>query len=151
MAAAIQRTERNVDSDLDALEAMANEFEDYIIDGDVYRTVLVTTSRGNYRVEMSGGDLMARIAILQQIREELTGGLKDRLNSVITQVATTKQELKTKFHQLLERELRARLDRVRWAEDERKQEEDEEEQEEQSPAETHNQHCIQLIREELEQ
>jgi len=150
MAITAKQTERNIESELTTLAALVDEFEDYIVDGQVYRTVLVTTKRGNYRLEMSGGDLLARIQLLQEMRTDLPGPLKDQLNSIITQAETTKQELKTRLHDLLRRELAARLDTLKWEQDRRDDDESKEEEEEEiTPAESHNRHCIAIIREEL--
>ena len=146
MSMTTNQVDKNIANEIPTLEALANEFEDYIIDGQVYRTVLVTGQHGNFRVEMSGGDLLARVDTLQKIRTDLPGELRDRLNGIITQIETTKQELKTRFHDLLRRELTARQSTMRW------QEEDEREKEEDpahTPAENHNQHRITVIREEL--
>lgn len=145
------QVKENIANELATLEALASEFEDYIIDGQVYRTVLVSTQQGNYRVEMSGGDLLARVDTLQTIRPDLPGPLKDQLNGVITQIETTKQELKTRFHELLQRELKARRNTLQWSEDDRTAGKEGEDEDRMTPAENHNRHCIAVIRDELQQ
>ena len=135
--------------ELTMLETLANEFEEYIVAGEVYRTVLIPTDHGNRRIEMSGGDLLTRLKTTLAIQANLPREMKDQFNSIVTQVEVTKQELKTRFHDLLRRELSARLDSLRWSDEERKQDENEEEQ--MTPAEKHNLQCIAAIRGELGQ
>ncbi|MEZ4620430.1 MAG: hypothetical protein R2867_33670 [Caldilineaceae bacterium] len=141
-----QQTVDNIDTDLTILEAFANELEDYIVEGRVYRTVIITAGHGNRRLEMSGGDVLARIKTLQTIRMNLAPDMKDRLNSVITQVETTKQELKGRFHEILRRELKSRLDTLRWSNDTKRANDDKES----TPAAQQNLLRIEAIREELE-
>lgn len=152
MAEMTERANRDMEKEIVTLEAMASEFEDYIVEGEVYRTILVPATRGNYRMEMSGGDLLRRIDLDQSVQSALPRELKDRLNSVVTQIETTKQELKTRFHDLLKRELASRLHTLSWSNDDsqdRWNEDEDEETEKQTPAEQHNLLCIAAIREEI--
>ena len=81
----MEMTSRNITRELTVLEAMLGEFEDYIIDGEVFRTVLIESGSGNQQYQMSSGDVLARIFILQAIYTNLTGEQKDMLNSIVTQ------------------------------------------------------------------
>ncbi|MEZ4864865.1 MAG: hypothetical protein R3C14_26365 [Caldilineaceae bacterium] len=131
--------------ELNVLEAMADELEAYIVKSEVYRTILVSTGRGNQKVEMSGGDLLARMQALQAMRENLTMDEKDRLNSIITKLEVTKGEFQTPFHELLRRELKSRLATLHWSRDTQP----EGEKEEASAADQSNHLRIAVIREEL--
>ena len=46
--------------DLAVLAAEVEELEEYIVKGEVYRTLRVSTSTGVQQVQMSGGDLLTR-------------------------------------------------------------------------------------------
>lgn len=105
---------QNVAAELSILEALAGELEDYITGDEVYRTVQIDAGRGKRKFKMSGGDLLARLSSLQAMRESLALDVKDRLNSVITQIESTKADLKKPFHELLQRELKSRLDSLDW-------------------------------------
>lgn len=147
-----ERANRDMEKEIAALEVMASEFEDYIVEGDVYRTILVPAERGNYRMEMSGGDLLRRIDLDQSAQSALPRELKERLNGVTTQIETTKQELKTRFHDLLKRELTSRLRALSWSNDNSADswdDNEDNEKEKQTPAEQHNLLCIAAIREEI--
>ncbi|MCB0187577.1 MAG: hypothetical protein KDE31_25085 [Caldilineaceae bacterium] len=146
MAATVESSEKGFANELITLQALANEFEDYIIDGQVYRTVLVTGDQGNYRVEMSGGDMLARVETLQRLGTHTTSARQAQLNDILAQIEKSKREFHTRFHELLRRELAARLNTALWADDERG---DDNEENERTPAEDHNQRCIALIRQEL--
>lgn len=137
--------------ELTLLEALVDEFEAYIIDGKVYRTVLITTERGNRRVDMSGGDLLARVDALQTLRMNLTREQVTQLDGIVTQLESTKAALKTRLHELLQRELQSRLRTDAWFEEDRDVEEDEdaEQKEEETPAEQKNYLRIAAIRREL--
>ena len=141
----MEMTSRNITRELTVLEAMLGEFEDYIIDGEVFRTVLIESGSGNQQYQMSGGDVLARIFILQAIYTNLTGEQKDMLNSIVTQLEKTKHELPTRFQQLLQRELKARLDMLEWSMDES----DDDDEDVPSPADKHNLRRVVAIRQEL--
>lgn len=145
MAQSADPSGHDITKELDILEALAGELEDYIIDNDVYRTVIVEDGNGNRTVKMSGGDLLARIDSFGTINTTMLPKEKDRLNGIITQIETTKQELKTRFHTILERELKSRLGTLNWSREERLKNEEVNP----SPAEQQNLVRIAVIRKEL--
>ena len=53
------------------VEAMAQELEAYMIANEVYRTLLISTVGNNRTLQMSGGDLLARLNQLKAGREKL--------------------------------------------------------------------------------
>lgn len=104
--------------DLVIAEAMTAELEDYIVKDDVYRTVIVRTAEGDLNLRMTGGDLLARFHRLQGETAVLSPGEQQRLAAAQQQADATIYSLKTRFHQRLQREMKARLETLRWYLDE---------------------------------
>ena len=100
--------------DLELVEAMVAELEDYIIKNDVDRTLTVRPSQGDENIRMTGGDLLARLHRLQGERDALTPAQQARLDAAQKAAETTIYSLRTRFHQRLQREMKARLDSLRW-------------------------------------
>ncbi|MEZ4728189.1 MAG: hypothetical protein R3E79_13740 [Caldilineaceae bacterium] len=134
-----------VADDLALVEAMANELEAYIIDGHVYRTLLVATANGNRKITMSGGDILARLKRLQEQKGALAADQQSRLTKVKSSVDSTIYSLRTRFHDILRRELKARRDQLNWNEELRRERDDEQA----DPAEIQNRHHIEAIQAEL--
>lgn len=107
------------------IAAMAQELEAYIVDQDVYRTVLITTADGNRKIEMSGGDLLGRINQLKESQGQLSLAQQDQWKAIDADVQRTIYSLRTRFHELLRRELRSRHDQLAWNLNERLAHEDE--------------------------
>ena len=127
------------------IETMARELEDYIIDNEVYRTVLVSTGSGNRKIEMSGGDLLARINRLKEQRDKLPPAQQERVDNLDADIRKTIYSLRTRFHELLRRELKSRHDQLDWNVDVRRVHEEEDP----DAAEVHNRHRIAAIQQEL--
>ncbi len=106
------------------IEAMARELETYIVKQDVYRTVLISTAGSNRKVDMSGGDLLARVHQLQEHQGRLSPAQQDQLKAIVADVQRTIYALRTPFHELLRRELKSRQDQLAWNRDERRAKED---------------------------
>jgi hypothetical protein len=100
--------------DLEIVEGMVPELEDYIIKDDVYRTVILPTSSGDRNIRMTGGDLLARLHRLNGERDILSPDQARRLDAAQQQADATIKSLKTRFNQRLARETKARLDTLRW-------------------------------------
>ena len=100
--------------DLVIVRAMAEELEDYIINDDLYRTISVRLPAGDQMLQMTGGDLLTRLYRLQGEREQLSSEQQSTLDELKQQVDTTIYSLRTRFHKRLEREIKARLDSLRW-------------------------------------
>ena len=133
-----------VTDDLARVEAVANELEAYIVAGEVYRTVVPTTE-GNRKMTVSGGDLLARLARLQEKRSALTAEQQGRLDQAATKANRTIYALRTRFHDLLRRELKSRNDQLAWDMELRKAREEKEA----DHAELKNRQVIAIIRNEL--
>ncbi len=104
--------------DLAIAEAMVAELEAYIVGNDLYRTVIVRTDRGDQKLQMSGGDLLARLHRLQGERDALSSAEQARLDAVQKAADSAIYSLRTRFHERLGREMKARLDSLRWYLDE---------------------------------
>jgi len=104
--------------DLEIVEGMIPELEDYIIKDDVYRTVIIPTSAGDQNIRMTGGDLLARLHRLSGEKDALTPGQQQRLEQAKQKADQIIYSLKTRFNQRLQREMKARLDSLRWFLDE---------------------------------
>jgi hypothetical protein len=100
--------------DLEIVEGMIPELEDYIIKDEVYRTVILPTSQGDQNIRMTGGDLLARLHRLNGERSALTPAQQQRLNAAQQKADEIIRSLKTRFNQRLLREMKARLDSLRW-------------------------------------
>lgn len=138
-------TQSELTADLTILEAMARELESYIIDNQVYRTMMINTGAGNQQFQMSGGDLLARVDALKAAQAELGSQDKVRLEGAIAVVDKTKYELRSRFHDLLRRELKSRQGTLEWAADSR----GDDEGEAATPAERQTRRRIAAIRKEL--
>jgi len=101
-------------TDLEIVEGMIPVLEDYIIKDEVYRTVIIPTSSGDQNIRMTGGDLLARLHRLNGVREELTEAQKQRFDAAQSRANQIIQSLNSRFKQRLLREMKARLDSLRW-------------------------------------
>jgi hypothetical protein len=105
-------------TDLVIAEAMVAELEEYIIKDDLYRTVFVRTPDGDLSLQMTGGDLLTRLHRLQSETAALSADQRQRLDTVQRQADAVIHSLRTRFHQRLQREMKVRLDALRWYMDE---------------------------------
>ncbi len=101
-------------TDLEILEGMAPVLEEYIVKDEVYRTLIVPTSKGDQNIRMTGGDMLARLHRLQGERDELTPAQQQRLDTVKSQIEATIRSYRTRFNERLLREMKARMDSLRW-------------------------------------
>lgn len=100
--------------DLAVLAAEVAELEEYIVKGEVYRTLRVPTPAGVQQVQMSGGDLLTRLYRLEGERESLPVEQRSRIKDLALQARSTIYSLRTRFHELLTREVNARIDSLNW-------------------------------------
>jgi len=104
--------------DLAVLEAFAAELEEYIVKDELYRTVRVHLPAGDQMIQMSGGDLLTRIFRLSAERDRLTPEQQVRFDAARGAAEKIIYSLRTRFHQRLQREVKARLDSLNWFLDE---------------------------------
>ncbi|NJN80887.1 MAG: hypothetical protein HC802_00380 [Caldilineaceae bacterium] len=100
--------------DLAIAEAFANELEEYIVGENLYRTMIVRTPRWDENLQMTGGDLLTRLRRLQGERALLAPEDETRLDAVQKLAETTIYSLRSRFHQRLQREAKARLSSLKW-------------------------------------
>jgi hypothetical protein len=67
--------------DLAITEEYVRELEEYLIRDELYRTVIVRTPKGDQKLQMCGGDLLARLHRLQGERNQLTAEEQPRLDA----------------------------------------------------------------------
>jgi len=100
--------------DLQIAEAMTAELEDYIVKDDLYRTLIVRIPGADQNLQMTGGDLLSRLHRLQSVRSELSPDLQTRVDAVDKKARDIIYSLRTRFHDRLQREMKARLDSLKW-------------------------------------
>ena len=100
--------------DLEISQQMATELEDYIVKDELYRAMTVRTSAGDQRLQMTGGDLLARLYRIQGERDQLSAEQQTAFDDLQKQVDDTIYSLRTRFHDRLQREMKARLDSLKW-------------------------------------
>lgn len=101
-------------TDLVIVEAMADELETYIVANELYRTLSLRTAEGNQTLQMTGADLLTRLYRLQGERTLLSAPDQARLDAVQTRVDDTIYSLRNRFQERLQREIKARLDSLKW-------------------------------------
>ena len=101
-------------TDLEIAEAMTAELEDYIVKDDLYRTLFAHTSAGEQRIVMTGGDLLARLHRLRSTRDQYSPEMQRRIKAVSEKADAIIYSLKTRFKRRLLREMKARLDSLKW-------------------------------------
>lgn len=101
-------------TDLAIARAMTAELEAYIVNDDLYRTITVRLADGDHNLQMTGSDLLSRLHRLQTDRSLLNATQQTELDAIQKQRAETIYSLRTRFHERLQREIKARLDSLRW-------------------------------------
>jgi len=100
--------------DLALAQAMAEELEDYLVKDDLFRQMTVRTPAGDQRPQMSGSDLLVRLHRLHGERDSLTSAQRATLDQVQASVDATIKTLRTRFLERLERDMKSRLNSLRW-------------------------------------
>ena len=104
--------------DLAVVRAMVQELEDYLLGDQVYRTLVIPTEHGQERVQSSGGDLLARLHKLHGQEALLSLDERIQLHELDRQVADITHRFHHQWRTLLVRELKARLNSLKWYLDE---------------------------------
>jgi hypothetical protein len=100
--------------DLQIAEAEVQELEDYILSDVLYRPLIVRASSGDLNLQMTGGDLLTRLHRLRSQRQQLLPDLQTRVDTVDQAARRIIYSLRTRFHARLQREMKARLDSLKW-------------------------------------
>jgi hypothetical protein len=104
--------------DLAVAEAMAAELEEYLVADELYRTLIIRMPTGDQNVQMTLGDLLSRLRRLRGEEQQLSQGQRSRLDAVSGQVETTFRSLRTRMIERMGREMKSRIDSLRWFLDE---------------------------------
>ena len=104
--------------DLAVVREMTNEFDDYVVSDDVYRTLVIETKYGEERVQSSGGDLLARLHKLVAQFDQLSPDQQQELQDLRRQLDELMSDFRTRLRDLLTREAKARLNSLKWFLDE---------------------------------
>ena len=107
------------ETDLAVVEAMAGQFESYLLGGQVYRTVVVPLpedGRGATErpLQSSGGDVLARLHKLAAQAGLLSPEQTARVAEARGEIDKATERLPSHFQALLLREARARLNSLNW-------------------------------------
>jgi hypothetical protein len=100
--------------DLLIAEETTQDLEDYLVRDDLYRMIIVNLPGGDQKLQVTGGDLLTRIHRLKAVRDQLSPDLQRRLDTVETNARQTIYSLRSRFHDRLRREVKARLDSLKW-------------------------------------
>ncbi len=104
----------DVEKSLNTVTAMADALEYYLIEGEIYRTVVSPVAHGYERFTMSAGELLTLLHDLDAQRNHLLQDQRRRINEIQSKVQAVTQRLSTRYCQLLEREIISRLDSFNW-------------------------------------
>ncbi len=103
------------ETDLAVVVAMASQFESYIMRGELYRTVAVTTaSQVEERVQSSSGDILGRLHKLTAQSDELSAEQNQTMADAKARIDEVTARLPSHYQALLLREARARLNSLQW-------------------------------------
>lgn len=107
------------EADLAVCAAMVDELEDYIIGDELFRTVITRVpGQGEVKFQMTGGDLLARLYRLNAEKAHLSAAQQAEVARLSEAAERTIYSLKSRFNQRLLREMKSRLDSLRWFLDE---------------------------------
>lgn len=100
--------------DLAVVQAMAEELEAYLVKDELFRQLTVRTPAGDQRPQMTGSDLLVRLHRLHGRRTQLSPAQRSSLDAVQRAVDDTIHSLRSRFLERLERDMKARLNSLRW-------------------------------------
>lgn len=98
--------------DLQVAEAMTAVLEEYLVRDELYRTLMLPG--GEQNLQMTLGSLLTRLHRLTSVQATLPEPLQARIASVDQEARATIYSLRTRAHERLRREVKARLDSLRW-------------------------------------
>jgi len=104
----------DVEKLLDRVTVMVDALEYYLIEGEIYRTVVTPVTHGYDRFTMSAGELLSLLHDLEAQRPQLLQEQCRRIDEIWRKTNAVTQQLSTRYSQLLEREIIARLDSLNW-------------------------------------
>ena len=116
MVVAIRDKQESTEADgiLTTVAAMANALEYYLIEGNLYRVVMVRRTQGFERVTMSIGELFTILNSLQAQCLRLTPEQNCQLAAILQTVACVQKQFAPHFEEMMVYEIMARLNRINW-------------------------------------
>lgn len=102
------------DHQLTTAAAMVDALAYYLIEGNIFRTVMARQVDGFERITMSIGELLALLNKLQAQRTKATPAQQLQLDAMLANVQRTRNQLHDLFHDMVIREIMARLDSLNW-------------------------------------
>jgi len=109
-----KQEELDFDRILLSVATMADALEYYLIEGNIFRIVMVRRAEGLERMTMSMGELLTLINTLQAMRFALTAEQNRRLDKMLASVKQSSAHLRAPLQEMIVREIMSRLDRVNW-------------------------------------
>jgi len=109
-----KQDQKEVDGVLTTAAAMANALEYYLIEGNLYRVVMVRRTHGFERVTMSIGELLTILNTLQAQRPHMTGEQNHQLDAILQIVDAVETQFAPHFQEMMVYEIMARLNRINW-------------------------------------
>lgn len=103
-----------LDAMLYNVSAMADALEYYLIEGNIFRTVMVRRPQGLDRITMSIGELLTSINTLRAKQAALSAEQNAQLMSIVASIDQTREQMHTMFHDMIIREIMSRLDTINW-------------------------------------
>ncbi len=100
--------------DLAIVQAMSEELEEYLVKDELFRQLTVRTPAGDQRPQMTASDLLVRLHRLNGEREQLTPAQRTALDQAQRAVDATVHSLRSRFVERLERDMKSRLNSLRW-------------------------------------
>lgn len=94
--------------------AMVDAVEYYLIEGNIFRIVMVRRAEGFERMTMSLGELLTLLYNLDGQRTLATPAQKARVDAMLATVGHIRQELQEQFYEMIVREIMSRLDSINW-------------------------------------
>lgn len=105
---------KEADNVLTVAVAMANALEYYLIEGNLYRVVMVRRAHGFERVTMSIGELFTILNTLQAQRLRMTTEQNRQLDTILQTVDCVQNHFAAHFQEMMVYEIMARLNRINW-------------------------------------
>jgi len=105
---------KEADNLLTIAAEMANALEYYLIEGNLYRVVMVRRVYGFERVTMSIGELLTILNTLQAQRLRMTPEQNCQLDVIRQTVDYVQNQFTAHFQEMMVYEIMARLNRINW-------------------------------------
>lgn len=109
-----KQEQKEVDGVLTTAAAMANALEYYLIEGNLYRIVMVRRIYGFERVTMSIGELLTILNTLHAQRLQMSAEQNRQLDAIVQTVDCVQTQFAPHFQAMMVYEIMARLNHINW-------------------------------------